>query len=101
MAAEESKVLNFEAHYKALGDCVAALESGRLSLDESLASYQNGIGLVQRCRTILGQAQAKVEKLNAIEADGTIQTQPLQLDVETPEAMKPQAKKRASKEDFF
>ena len=101
MAAEESKELNFEAQYKALGDYVAALESGRLSLDESLASYQNGIGLVQRCRTILGQAQAKVEKLNAIEADGTIQTQPLQLDVETPEAMKPQAKKRASKEDFF
>ena len=101
MSAEENKDWNFEAQYKALNDCVTALESGRLSLDDSLASYQNGSGLVQQCRSILSRAQAKVAQLSAVDADGSMETKPLQLDVEAPEGMKPQAKKRASKEDFF
>lgn len=94
--------LNFEAQYKALSECVSSLESGRLSLDDSLAAYQKGIGLVQSCRNILAGAQAKVEKLIALDAQGQAQTEPLNLDVETPDAMKPQAaKKKAAKDEFF
>ena len=99
---DEAKSLNFEAQYKALTDCVSALEGGQLSLDDSLASYQRGIGLVQTCRTILARAQSRVEKLNAVDAAGETTTEPLQLDVETPEAMKaPAAKKRAAAKDEF
>jgi len=101
---DDAKSLNFEAQYKALTDCVAALESGQLSLDDSLASYQRGIGLVQTCRTILALAQSRVEKLTAVDAAGETVSEPLQLDVETPEAMKaPAAKKRpaAAKDEFF
>lgn len=100
---DDAKTLNFEAQYKALTDCVAALEGGQLSLDDSLASYQRGIGLVQACRTILARAQSRVEKLTAVDAAGETVSEPLQLDVETPEALKsPAAKKRsAAKDEFF
>lgn len=93
--------LNFEAQYKALSECVGSLESGRLSLDDSLAAYQKGIGLVQSCRNILAGAQAKVEKLIALDAQGQAQTEPLNLEVDTPDAMKPQTRKKAAKDDFF
>lgn len=98
---DDAKSLNFEAQYKALSECVSALESGQLSLDDSLASYQRGIGLVQTCRTILARAQSRVEKLTAVDAAGDTVTEPLHLDVETPEAMKPSAKKRAATKDEF
>jgi exodeoxyribonuclease VII small subunit len=85
--------LDFEAQYQKLLDCVSRLESGQLSLDDALGAYQNGISLVQNCRSILNQAQARVEKLTAIDDNGNIQTEPLNLDVETPDALLGQKKK--------
>jgi exodeoxyribonuclease VII small subunit len=85
--------LDFEAQYQKLLDCVSRLESGQLSLDDALGAYQNGISLVQNCRNILNQAQARVEKLTAIDDNGNIQTEPLNLDVETPDALLGQKKK--------
>jgi exodeoxyribonuclease VII small subunit len=85
--------LDFEAQYQKLLDCVSRLESGQLSLDDALGAYQNGISLVQNCRSILNQAQARVEKLTAIDDNGNIQTEPMNLDVETPDALLGQKKK--------
>jgi exodeoxyribonuclease VII small subunit len=85
--------LDFEAQYQKLLDCVSRLESGQLSLDDALGAYQNGISLVQNCRNILNQAQARVEKLTAIDDNGNIQTEPMNLDVETPDALLGQKKK--------
>jgi exodeoxyribonuclease VII small subunit len=92
-STEPAPRLDFEAQYQKLLDCVSRLESGQLSLDDALGAYQNGISLVQNCRSILNQAQARVEKLTAIDDNGNIQTEPLNLDVETPDALLGQKKK--------
>lgn len=93
--------LDFEAQYQNLVECVNRLESGQISLDDALGAYQNGIAMVQNCRTILGQAQARVEKLTSIDNDGRAQTQPIHLDVETPDSMLGQKKNGVSSSEPF
>lgn len=93
--------LDFESQYQGLVECVSRLESGQLSLDDALSAYQKGIGLVQNCRTTLNQAQARVEQILSVDAQGQPQTAPLNLDVDTPDALKPQKKSRSSSDEFF
>lgn len=99
--SESPPKLDFEAQYQKLLNCVNQLESGQLSLDDALGAYQNGIGLVQNCRQILTQAQARVEKLTSIDSEGRVQTQPMQLDVETPESMLGQKKNSTGSSEPF
>jgi exodeoxyribonuclease VII small subunit len=42
---------------------VDRLESGELSLEESLGAFQEGIGLVQYCNQKLGEVERKIELL--------------------------------------
>lgn len=99
--SELPKKLDFEAQYQKLVDCVHRLESGQISLDDALGAYQNGIAMVQNCRQILTQAQARVEKLSSIDSEGRVQTQPIQLDVETPDSMLGQKKNSARSSEPF
>lgn len=80
--------LDFETRFDKLNACVAELESGRLSLDESLKAYRDGIDLVSQCRTILEQAQARVESIESVEESGEIVTGPLELETERHEALR-------------
>jgi exodeoxyribonuclease VII small subunit len=51
---------------EALGELesiVAALESGQLDLEESLARYERGVALLRACRAKLSDAQQKVTML--------------------------------------
>lgn len=93
--------LDFEAQYQKLVDCVNRLESGQISLDDALGAYQNGIAMVQNCRQILTQAQARVEKLSSIDSEGRVQTQPIELHVETPDSMLGQKKKSTGSTEPF
>ena len=53
---------DFEAVYKRLEETVARLEEGGLTLEQSLALYEEGMKLAQRCQELLGQAELKVTK---------------------------------------
>ncbi len=64
-----SKDLPFEDAIKELEKLVEAMESGDLSLDESLQSFQRGIRLTRHCQSILEQAQQTVEVLMNPEDD--------------------------------
>ena len=63
MAAKSSKTPTFEAALAELEKVVADMETGKLSLEESLAAYQRGVELLQHCRGRLEDAQQRVRVL--------------------------------------
>jgi exodeoxyribonuclease VII small subunit len=44
---------------------VAELESGGAPLEQAIERYQEGVELLKRCRTTLGQYKKRVEELSA------------------------------------
>jgi exodeoxyribonuclease VII small subunit len=63
-AAQPSPVADFEASLDALEQLVEKMEHGELSLEESLAAYERGVGLYRRCQTALEQAELRVRLLS-------------------------------------
>ncbi len=59
------KKVSFEEALEALNGTVKAMESGDLSLEESLECFEKGIALVRECQQSLDKAEQKVEKLIA------------------------------------
>lgn len=55
-----SNNMNFEQALTRLEDIVKKLESGNVSLDESIEIYQEGITLSQQCSAMLEEAEGKV-----------------------------------------
>lgn len=55
--------LSFEQALAELEHIVAQMESGELSLEQSLHSYQRGAQLLQRCQGALKDAQQQVKIL--------------------------------------
>ena len=53
---------NFEDYLKELNEIVVALESGKLTLDESITKYQRGIELSNLCKKKLEEAKAVIVK---------------------------------------
>jgi exodeoxyribonuclease VII small subunit len=62
-AAEPSPVADFEQSLDALEQLVEKMEQGEMSLEESLAAYERGVGLYRRCQTALEQAELRVRLL--------------------------------------
>jgi exodeoxyribonuclease VII small subunit len=56
---------SFEAALTRLEEIVNRLERGDITLDESLAVFREGSGLVKLCLTRLSEAEATVEELMA------------------------------------
>ena len=54
---------DFETLYKRLEETLARLEGGGLTLDQSLALYEEGMKLARRCQELLQQAEVKITKL--------------------------------------
>ncbi len=69
----------FETSLQKLESLVKNLESGSLPLEEALTAFQEGVGLVKNCQTLLAQAEQKVEILIKASAD-SIETKPFQSD---------------------
>lgn len=53
----------FEQSMSELESIVRKIESGNLSLDDSLAAFESGIKLTRECEALLNEAKGKVEKL--------------------------------------
>jgi exodeoxyribonuclease VII small subunit len=54
----------FEQAFKELESIIAKLESGELSLDESLALFERGQVLAKQCGALLDAAELKVKQLS-------------------------------------
>ena len=53
----------FEELYKQLEEKVSLLEHGGLSLDDSLAAYEDAVSLAQRCQQLLDGAELRITRL--------------------------------------
>ncbi len=69
----------FEQSLQKLEGLVKNLETGTLPLEEALTAFQEGVGLVKQCQTLLAQAEQKVEILTKANAD-TVETKPFNTD---------------------
>jgi exodeoxyribonuclease VII small subunit len=63
--AADGDPLSFEAALAELEKLVAGMESGQLSLEQSLAAHKRGLELAQYCQAKLAQAQQQVQVLEA------------------------------------
>ena len=53
--------MRYEEALKELEKLVAAMESGKLSLEETLAAYQRGAALLKHCQGVLAQVEQQVK----------------------------------------
>jgi len=56
---------SFEAALAELESIVQGMETGKLSLEESLAAYQRGAALLRHCQGALAVAEQKIQVLEA------------------------------------
>ena len=54
---------SFEELFRRLEEAVARLEEGGLTLSQSLALYEEGMTLAQRCQEMLNSAELKIRQL--------------------------------------
>ena len=68
MAKNEAKnditKMSFEEAIKELTGIVGKIEQGEISLQDSLSQYERGMALIKQCRTILQQAEKRIEKIS-------------------------------------
>jgi exodeoxyribonuclease VII small subunit len=53
--------MRYEAALKELESLVMAMESGKLSLEETLAAYKRGAALLKHCQGVLAQVEQQVK----------------------------------------
>lgn len=63
--AEEVGKKSFEEALARLEEIVARLEAGDLPLEESMALFEEGVGLARLCQEILAAAEGRLEMLVA------------------------------------
>ncbi len=76
--ARTKKTINFEQSLQALETLIEQMESGDLSLEDSLATFETGVKLTRECQTALATAEQKVQLLLA--ENDTFKTVPFTLD---------------------
>lgn len=76
--ARKKAALDFEQSLSDLQQLVERLETGELSLEDSLSAFEQGIGLTRDCQAALAQAEQKVQIL--MERDGELQPAPFDPD---------------------
>ena len=72
--AKETEALGFDEVIERLRTVVGRLEEGKLSLEESLQAYEQGVGLARRGHTLLDDVEKRVEVLVKGAAGDSIET---------------------------
>ncbi len=70
--------LTFEQALAELDRIVRDLEDGQIGLDESLARYEQGVGLLKRCYAQLRDAEQRILLLTGVDEEGQPILQPFQ-----------------------
>ena len=56
--------LNFEQAIEQLTGIVEKIEQGEVPLQDSLSQYETGMTLIKHCRTLLHDAEARIEVIS-------------------------------------
>jgi exodeoxyribonuclease VII small subunit len=88
----------FEQALAELEQIVRDLEDGQLGLEDALARYEAGVGLLKRCYTRLQQVEQRILLLTGIDSEGQPITQPFDH-AATAEPAKSEAKRKRKKND--
>lgn len=72
--ARKKTTVDFEQSLGELQQLVERLESGELSLEDSLSAFEQGVVLTRDCQHALSQAEQKVQQL--VEKNGELSTEP-------------------------
>ncbi|MGK5082199.1 exodeoxyribonuclease VII small subunit [Bdellovibrionota bacterium FG-1] len=73
---DSNNPMSFEAALEQLQVTVKRLESGELSLEQSLKAFEEGVRLTRTCQEQLSGAEKRVELLMKANTDGTVELQP-------------------------
>ena len=65
----ENKEFSFEEAMKELESIVAALESGDVSLEDSLKLYEKGVGLVREANKLLTDAKERIIAVSGVQTN--------------------------------
>lgn len=69
---------SFENAMKRLAEIVERLESGELTLEQSLVLFEEGVTLSRMAQSKLEDAQRKVEQLVSVDGQGRTKTTPFE-----------------------
>jgi exodeoxyribonuclease VII small subunit len=75
----DKKEPSFEDAVKRLSDIVQRLERGDLPLEESLALFEEGVGLSKTSQTKLDNAQKRVDELLGVDKGGKPATKTFEM----------------------
>jgi exodeoxyribonuclease VII small subunit len=75
-AGQNTESMPFEAALEQLQQTVKRLESGELSLEDALKSFEQGVRLTRICQQQLATAEQRIEILTQAGADGKVELQP-------------------------
>ena len=91
--------LKFEDALEKLEKIVTSLESGKVSLDKSLKTYEEGVKLANTCHRMIEKAQKKVEILVKGD-DGKVRLEPFEENQQQT-ITKKQPKTKTEDQDLF
>ncbi len=69
----DSDPASFESAFAQLEECVAVLEQGGLTLEVALARFEDGMRLAAQCSGMLEQAELRITRLLADDAEEEIE----------------------------
>lgn len=75
MAKKKEDILDFETALNQLETLVERMESGELSLEESLEEFERGMALSETCQKALREAELKVQTITAKYKDKSADTE--------------------------
>jgi len=75
--AKSRKPPKFETAMQRLDAIVAAMESGEIGIEESIAKYEEAMGLAAHCRKILDEAEQRIQKIQ-LDTGGEPKVTPLE-----------------------
>ncbi len=88
--------LTFEMALAELEKIVRELEDGQIGLEESLAHYEKGVGLLKRCYGQLQKAEQKIVLLKGVDGDDRPVTEPFDTAAATPESPENKGRRKKS-----
>ncbi|MBN1591040.1 MAG: exodeoxyribonuclease VII small subunit [Pirellulales bacterium] len=94
--SQETSSPSFEESLAELEKIVRDLEGGQITLEASLARYEDGVKLLRRCHELLTKAQRRVELLSGVDQQGSPITQPIDEPAGTLEEKAAQRSRRRS-----
>ena len=95
--SSKSKKPSFETLLETVEGKLSKLESGELSLEQSLEAYEEGVNALKQCYAMLKQAEGKIELLTKA---GTV-PELAEYDEETGAAKEPSKKKKSAEADDY